>query len=435
MKGVVVVSAFGRSHWLAVSLAKQGNPTTLIDVTESVGSWIPEEVEGPFGLFQDSHSSHLPEAQLETWHERFVEDDALSQLENGMTLWLSSGPVELKGPIINHRLNKLGIDSSIQDYIAKPDSTAKKKIESLNFAASWPAHLAHNLLSNVYAGNADSLGVSTCASLFSDYSVRLPTRSGHQRNLEWCEKNQVHVISHAKVKDLSLKGRKNIKGLEVQQLSSEKTQVIECDQLVWSLTSEETKFMNETLEKYLFPRGVLEPEWGWMRYRLKLSHSLMRDALPSQVIVIEDLGKPWTHSNLISLVRTGSVDFFDAWIRLPVNQRFNKNYLVELGRELVGVLRDRWSQTQYEITNYPLGFDSTYAEVGPCRQPVYDPSVKSKWKASSASDLWLDSVEQASGLGWGHRLEHQKKIHSGITEWWNKYLAKRKTENRVELKQ
>ena len=50
---VVLVSAFGRGHWLAANLVAEGIPVDLIDVTERMGVWPVEDTEGPFGFFKN----------------------------------------------------------------------------------------------------------------------------------------------------------------------------------------------------------------------------------------------------------------------------------------------------------------------------------------------------------------------------------------------
>ncbi len=424
-KRVLLVSAFGRSHWLAVAFAKMGIPTTLFDVSENLGSLVPEEVEGPFGFFQDeNHSDHLSETLL----ERFQEDDSAMEVKNGFTLWLESGPVEFKGPVTSYRLRQLNVPSVVQDYILNPTPDLKKKTDSLRFEENWPAQLAHNLTANVYAPNPDSISISHCARLFAPYSLRLPTRNGHRRNLDWCRKHGVQVMDKVKINDVMLLNRKNIRGLEYQEEGSGKTQLIDGDQLVWGLTSEETQILGDRLGDVFFPGGALESEWNWTRYRLKVSEGLVREELPLHTVVIDDLGKPWAHHNLTILIRTGSVDFFDAWIRLPTVQRFNKSYLIERGRELIEVLSTRFVHLKFEISSYPLGYEFTFQQIGPSKQPIYDMATKSRWKPAHFQNVSLDSCEQAGGLGWRHQLEHQQQIFSHVTQWWNKILTKQKAD-------
>ncbi|MFN8944659.1 MAG: hypothetical protein ACK5WZ_08545, partial [Pseudobdellovibrionaceae bacterium] len=58
---VTIVSCFDRSYWLALELQSRGMRVCFIDVTEDMGLWPPEDIEGPFGYFaqEKTPSSYL----------------------------------------------------------------------------------------------------------------------------------------------------------------------------------------------------------------------------------------------------------------------------------------------------------------------------------------------------------------------------------------
>ncbi len=78
---VVVVSAFGRGNWLAAELARQGLSTTMVDVSDALGRWAPEDWEGPFGYFQS-------EAVTESLSTRLHVEDFSDGVDEGFVFWL-----------------------------------------------------------------------------------------------------------------------------------------------------------------------------------------------------------------------------------------------------------------------------------------------------------------------------------------------------------
>ena len=61
---VVIVSAYGRGHWLAEELVKQKWTVSLFDVTGALGDWEPEDWEGPWGFFDTSDLLPTQRARL-----------------------------------------------------------------------------------------------------------------------------------------------------------------------------------------------------------------------------------------------------------------------------------------------------------------------------------------------------------------------------------
>ena len=117
---VSIVSIFGRGHWLATELARKGIPVSLIDVSDSMGNWPAEDWEGPFGFFKN-------EKLLASQLERLIEDQEVQENAQGFSIWLESGPLEMKGPLTQHRLGErwvllkhpAHVDDVIIDFASK----------------------------------------------------------------------------------------------------------------------------------------------------------------------------------------------------------------------------------------------------------------------------------------------------------------------------
>ena len=164
---VCIVSIFGRGHWLAAELGKKGIPVSLLDVSAQMGHWAPEDWEGPFGFFKT-------ESFTETQMERLFEDESTQMLDQGLSIWLKSGPLEMKGPVALHRLAQLGISEKVIQYVQ--GQVILEQISNLDFKNSWLAHLAHGFSSNVSTLLPETYSEGRRQNLFASYFHRPATR-------------------------------------------------------------------------------------------------------------------------------------------------------------------------------------------------------------------------------------------------------------------
>ncbi len=410
-----IVSIFGRGHWLAAELAKAKVPVTLLDVTAQMGSWQPEDVEGPFGYFQ---MEGLQEARLSA-------DEKVVKLENGMTFWLEDGPLELRGPTVDYRLEQLRVSPLSLEYLKKnsaltaTDQTAFRK---LSFEQNWLSNLAHHLSSSVETLSSESLREGRRRPLFENFFVRQASQAGHEKSLKWCEEQGVKVLRHVEVKDLVFEERKKIASLEVR---TDRPGLFKAEQLVLCWTSQECALISPKIQQALFSRGVLEPQWAWMRFRSKIQgqgplSGLVRDQLPIHSVVISDRMLPWSHENLMILQRVPQQnDVVDVWMKIPNNQRFNSQYLTERGRRLKEVLERHLPDNQVNVLELPMESKSTFQEMGPARHPVYSRAVTAMRDQKSVGNVYFDSPEFWASLGWEGQFEHQTKIYQELKSWWD----------------
>ena len=146
---VAIVSIFGRGNWLADQLVKAKKKVILIDLSDEVGRLAPEDCEGPFGFF---HSDQIQSSQIERLNEEVYHDP----VENGYTLWLKSGPIELKNNLTSYWLKHLNVSEETQEYVLnfnqyEPSECLEKRreLEDQPFEETWLAHLAHQVAGNV----------------------------------------------------------------------------------------------------------------------------------------------------------------------------------------------------------------------------------------------------------------------------------------------
>ncbi len=424
---VIIISAFGRGHWLAAALAQEGIPTSLVDVSSKLGVWPSEDIEGPFGFFRNEKIS-------ETQIERLYADDPFVEVPEGFTLWLKDGPIECKGPISKYKIEKLNLAPAVQDFLmsnqtAKNQKGLYKSAGNFTFDQSWLWNFAHQWSSSTYSPNAQSTKVGEALPLFSSFLVRGATRTGMEKSLNWLKSKNVQVLQPHQLVDASFGAGKSVTGLEI---SGENQGLFRLEQIVWMLSSEESYFLNERLAKYFFPLQALESEWCWVRYRVGLQSCFERNSLPLHTVVIEDLESPWTHENMMIMQRTSVEDQFDVWMRIPTVQRFNKEYLTNRSAQMRNQLISRMSLSDPQVLSFPQEYYYTYAQLGAPRHPVFNASEQAKRGKSLYRNLHLGGPEVWPHYSWSAYFERDEEIRTQLVAWWTEKLLKEQKEKRKE---
>ncbi len=412
---IVIVSTFGRGHWVAAELVGHGVSVSLVDVSDQLGHWSPEDIEGPFGYFHAANFTLSQKARLD-------EEDYAELVDDGFVLWLKSGPIDMRGPHSTYLLKKAGIPTEQVDYISGYDGMTKRRGELLKkwrsepFERTWFVNLAHSLGSHHSSRNWDALKFGRPLPLTSPYAVRRVSRRGFEKSLQWVEALGVKVQAKAKIRSIEIEGR-NMVALRFED------GIVRGEQFVWCLTSSETKKLKAEIFRELFPHGELQSDWFWARYRVGLSSSMITQSLPLKFLVLDEIGLPWTHANLIWLQRTTAPEVFDGWVRIPAVHRFQKAYLEAMGREIVNVLSARLPDVDVRIAEHPQEFVYEPNELGPALYQIYDPQMLEKFHRRRLRNLLFDGPETWSALDWSARMESQKQIVESIRAWQNERQA------------
>lgn len=424
---VAIVSIFGRGHWLAAQLAQAQIPVTLLDVSSHMGNWKPEDQEGPFGFFQ---SEGLKKERLEA-------DEAVQEIQQGMTVWLPDGPLECRGPTASYRLSQLQVEPPVLNYIQGKSSS--EELRKLSFQQTWLAQMSHALTSSVSTLAPEALKEGLKRDLFSPFYVRRPSVQGLEKSLKWCESKGVQVLRNVELKDLSFDEKRNLSGFEVR---TDKPGMFRAEQFVICLTAEECGMLSHKIQTAFFGTHIFEPEWAWLRYRVHiqgqspLAH-LTRDEIPFHCVVVDDLMLPWTHENFLILQRCQMRDHFDAWMKIPNSQRFHSQYLQERARNLKELLDRRIPENEAHIVELPAEAQSTFQQVGPARHPVFSRGVRLQRKKLQVKNTVLDSPENWNALSWEGQFEHQDKIFENLRAWWERkeeLRIKREAKEAAKLK-
>lgn len=404
---VLVVSAFGRGQWLAAELRAQKMQVLLLDVTSKLGVWPPEDGEGPFGVFK-----------VENFEDSFLEylnhGDPIENVENGFCVWLPSGPLELKGPLTRYHWERLKMPARWLDSLARGERVVARASDS-EFLRMWPLALASQLASTHFVPAVEAVASGRQIPLAATFGVRFPTRKGVEQSLRWLRDRGVVASDKTDVLDLSFASRKQVSGVE---LKGEISGLRKIDQLVWTLTGSETRFMSEKIALHLFPKGVVNPSWAWVRYRLTMKNDPTLQRLPLHTVLFEDVESPWSHSNLMILQKTASERSVDAWMRIPAVQRFNRGYVEEHGRRLIEILSRRLPKTQPEIQSLPQEASYTSQEIGEARYPVWTSGLDPARTRLKAVNVHFESAENRETYSLDEEYEQQKNLRDQLIRQW-----------------
>tara|TARA_B100000749_G_scaffold280899_1_gene281113 strand:- start:211472 stop:212734 length:1263 start_codon:yes stop_codon:yes gene_type:complete len=403
---VVIVSIFGRGHWLAAELAEAGQQVALVDVSHRMGRWAPEDWEGPFGFF---HSDRLSASQI----ERLSEDDYHDNVEQGFTLWLRRGPIDTKGPLSAFWFQKLGFSEEVSKYVTSYNLLSSEERKSLqgkiadsDFEKTWFAHLCHQLASSTYVENAQSITEGRPLNVMSPLNIRRTTRRGFEKSLQWCESKGVTVFRDADLIDGQVENgqlsRIEIRGDWSGNLSSE--------QFIWQLTSDESYHASNKLSQILFPQGRVKPVWSWVRYRIQLDETPTLSSLPNQFVLVKDLFLPWTHSNLMVVQKTVRQENFDVWVKIPSQMRYQRTYLENVNQEILDEFKLRIPKSKPVNVDMPQDYLYEESELGPSRFPVYLSNELKQLKRGSFKNVSFDGPENWVNLDWLGQFESQTEL-------------------------
>jgi hypothetical protein len=409
---VVIVSVFGRGEWLASELSHQGWRVTLIDISEQMGEWSPEEAEGPFGFLQgqDLLSSH---------NTRIQSEGEASDVDEGMVFWTADGPLECKSEMTSFLLQQK-VAPEIQNYLreshhsARELGKARSRLRGLNYDQTWIANLSHQLASTVFVENHRALDVGVGLPVFSHFMVRRPTQDGRMKSLKACQASGVKIRLHAKIRDVRLHAR-NFDAIEVED---EHSGIERGKAFVWMLSSAETRHFSPSIAGKLFPDRLLKPAWFWTRFAFKLEVPDIEEQVPLWTAVVEDHLLPWTHTNLTILHKRKTKGDLSAWVRLPIWTRFDRGYHKKIVSELELLIAKKLPGSQPQLKILPTEAkyydqgDTVRAEakLGPPRFPVFDEGALKRVPERSGLNLFFDGPEHWQNYGWLGMFRHQMQI-------------------------
>lgn len=415
----VIVSIFGRADWLAAELSQRGMNICLIDISKQMGAWAPEDWEGPFGLFRNSD---VWESQIHRYHQ----DHYIVQAEKGFCLWPANGPVEFKGPNYKFQKDKsvvsVNCDSYLQDYSTLNELQKQKLLESIqnsSFEKDYIAYLSHQICANLYAENIAALSIGQPAAVYSNYYMRRSSRQSLKLSLASLQSNAVNVIEEPQVLDLSF-SEKKFSGIEISV--QERSQFIQAENLVWCLSSYESSLLNKNILEKLFQSKVIQPSWSWVRYQMHFEKTHLLQALPIQFVNIDDIRIPWVLENLMYFNQREVPGQYDCWLRIPNQQRFQKEYLLDIKQKIIQVMSKKIPHNMISEVLMPPEHQYGFTELGACRFPVYagnELSLQNKLKLKTLIFAGPDTWPALDPRG---QFLHFQKVFANIFDWKVKQL-------------
>lgn len=421
---VVIISCFGRGHWLATELKSLGLEVHLVEVSDQLGRWAPEDWEGPFGLFQSENLSLSQRARLD-------QDASMQMNPRGLTVWTEKGPIETRGPLAGFQLQNTGLTEDQLRYLenANPSDrdrqSFRKKMAETSFRSTWFANLCHSFASNQFIENTEAFHVGYTPPVMGQHWVRRVSRRGYDQALAHLSDQGVIVHRNSKLKDLTFSSR-FIRECEIE---SEWTGVLQGEQYIWALTSQETKRLSPRIFEILYMDSELKPQWNWQRYRVQL-HSDAATVLPIHFLFLQDTGLTWTHENLMIFQQSDAIDEYDVWMRLPFTERFHRSYLEKRIKKGLQLLERRNPGISASVTQMPQEYSYDETDLGPPRLPVFTREDYRQFQRKSWINLIYDGPENWPSLDWAGNFQYQEKSLALLKKW-----KEDKEEHRRKLEQ
>jgi hypothetical protein len=398
----LIVSVFGRGHWLANHLLDQGWRVALVDLTAQMGDWQPDDYDGPFGLCE---TERISPSQKKEWLQ-----SGDSNLSTHYSLLLREGPLE-GGQEVASPLQK-SVPEFARAYVREFNESRKPYAAAVvarhPFSQTWFAQLSHQLASAVYEENHRAFKVGHGLPFFAPYILRELSSGSHESALRTCEKKGVQVFRGTQINALKFASQL---GSESFRSAIVDGQEIEAGSAVWLLSSEETESLGVDLRKKLYKNKRAHALWCWLRFEVRLKQNSLSEVLPNSFSLVADLYQPWTHTNLVHFRRKKSErEKWNIWLRLPAQFRFDLKYLQKIKQQLEENLKERWPLCEPQVTELPLEAGQSAQRFKAPRFPVFLKEELKDLKIYQARNFFVSGVEKWLGLDPLSFLESQRDI-------------------------
>lgn len=407
---VVIMSLYGRFHWLAQECTKLGLKVCVVDATEAMGPYAPEDWEGPFGVFK---SEKLTTSQF----YRLSEDDDLMPIDEGFVVWRKSGVLELQGALSAHQYRESGLSQEVHSYIGLFESThmndaikeEKQNVKKQPFQRAWLAHLGHSFSSTAYVDYPQSLERGDSLPLFSKYFVHKTTRRGLIKSRRLCEDVGVTVFCLKKLLKSTVEN-KFLRKLTFEDVEG-KTVTIEGRGFAWLLSKVESAFLNSETSSQVFKPQFPQPQWCWQRFRFQFQPCSLLKESPKAFVMIESLESPWTHENFVVMQETTREYHYDLWVRMADHRRFDKKHIEDLKARLDSVLKSRIPALVIESVEMPQSYHYSENELGPAPFVLFD---ETSLLSSPCENVWLGGSDTLTHQDWAGVFDKHYELYKKL---------------------
>lgn len=400
---VNLVTAFGRGEALARALRNGGFSIRVLDFTDALlakseasGQKLLPTSTGPFPILLGDYLST---------HKEWLGD--ADELSRGLSFWLEKGPLEMGGsmapyyretrPEVKAFYSGSGHREFEQDWLRR-------------FLLQWasPQHFD--------SWNPASFQTKSFLAVDSNEPLRLgiipPHAEAKAMSLQRFEAQGRDVVKCSSLRDLSVE-HSRITHISIDsETGSENT--FRASHWVWCLSSQETHELNEEVAAELFPRGVWQAQWSWVRFNASCGHGPWLDGLPEHVIVIDDLFLPWAYANALVLHKLAG-DNFALWLKVP-NKNVRDTKLVETwAREAQQILNKRLSLAKWAVD--PRTF-------GKCPHSIVFDTHKAEYAGAAWKNWDWIAPERLPRLDFAARFEREAQCFQRLLQWRNDQLKK-----------
>ena len=310
---VVVLSAFGRGHWLASELQSRGFRTKLIDF--SMAFTLEECLwDGPSVFFEDTDG-------LSTMLSNYFEFEKAEKL-TGLSVRTDRGIFESKGAMGAFLAKKLGVEAEVFDYLSPKSSVSVRKLLDLSFLQTWPARLSHFLYSRIECLPIHSLQANSKISIGRNLWVRSWEKSDWEAQLNSLQKNGIEILRVNQIQDFRLFG----KSIEFLEVGRGRGEAVLGRTWVNLLSGAELTKVNPKLSEVL-QMHFQNPEKIWVAADVSLEGDLAIKSLPTYFVDIHRLAEPWSHSNLAVCKAKNKTGVMQVWLRIPFVKSDDETYV------------------------------------------------------------------------------------------------------------
>jgi hypothetical protein len=403
---LVIVSAFGRGTRVATELAKKGLAVSLVDVSDQLGRWTPEDWAGPFGYFEEPNQPAGTDVES-------------VECEKGFTIWLNERPIEFRGPLKDFTLDQIGVSPNTLKYLTESRQPSggidRNSIQAEGFEKTWLAHFAHQFSANVFLDNFQSLGRGYARPLGNRFFVRTTTRDRIIQSFRDCLSAGAKVFTSARIADISIVNGQ----LDAVEIYSERSGVLTSSQFVWMLSSEESEVFPDRVKQTLYPKGAIESSWCWVRFSFNLPDSFETRALPAHFVMMKDHHLPWSHSHCSLVQRSLDPNKFDVWIRIPSKRRFQRAFLDEQGSQILTELKNRLPAVNPVLLERPAEYMVSHKELGAPRYQVYTDGHLNNLKRLRLKNLMYCGPEDWMSLDSNGQADSYQLLRNQLVELFN----------------
>jgi hypothetical protein len=386
MYDVLLVSAFGRLEPLAIELAQRGMDVALLDVTKAFSALDWRDINGPFPMVTPNPA--FPS------HMDWLVARSSTELDRGFSLWLRSGPLELRGPMGTFYSDKHLEVGLLKDYLArrlqtsKPNSVFSKTFKHLNFQENWLIHLSHALtqpqmsLHCSSAQNGEAFPLNQSVQLLRLDQEGLKDLKGASINAG------VDYFDHKEIKSIQDDGR------DLDSIETDGGLKLRSHFFVWGLSQEESYSLNQALFPEIFDHSspVLS-DWVWRRLELSTTQELFK-AMPESFLMIQNPDWSWTNENFV-LFKKDREGEWDLWLRTPRDHFDGKALSENIKQELS--LRLGSFEGEIKVPHMQRVFS----------YPVYEDKNPSQLPMTKHKNLLFEAKESDRRLDLASRFEKQ----------------------------